>query len=52
MFVVVIFGIIFGGFIVLLFIVNVFFDFILVMNDEFWWGLFMVVGSWIGGGVN
>jgi len=52
MFVAATFGIILGGPIALLLIVNVFPDLIPVTNDELWRGLSTVAGSWIGGGAN
>ena len=45
-------GIILGGPIALLVIINIFPDLIPVTNEELWRGLSTVAGSWIGGGAN
>ena len=45
-------GIILGGPIAVLLVMNVFPDIIPVENDELWRGLSTVAGSWIGGGAN
>lgn len=52
MFLVVILGIVLGGFVVFLVIFYIVLDIVFVSLDDLWRGFFIIVGSWIGGGVN